>query len=187
MVIQTRISNEAHERLALAEPNVKWELHNGLLREQPGMTYAHNSLAFRLGVALYVQLDQVAYEVRVDAGRVRRPGSTYLIPDVFVFPRELARSFVDRDDLLEVYDQPLPLVVEVWSPSTGAYDVQEKLGICQQRGDREIWDIHPYERRLTAWRRQPDGNYNESTFTEGGIEPIALPNVTIDLTALYNG
>jgi Uma2 family endonuclease len=186
MAIETRISNDAYERLALAEPDRKWELYDGVLREKPGMTYAHNSIGFKLGVQLYLQLDRSAYEVRIEAGRVHRPGSTYFIPDVFVFPKEMARHFVERDDVLEVYDQPLPLVVEIWSRSTGDYEVREKLAVYKQRGDLEIWYIRPYERTLTAWRRQPDGGYDESIVREETISPVALPDVTIDLKAMYD-
>ena len=75
------------------------------------------------------------------------------------FQRALVTPLLDQHDVLEVYDQPLPLVVEVWSRSTGDYDVEEKLAVYQQRGDLEIWRIHPYERTLTAWRRLPDGSY----------------------------
>ena len=38
---RTRISGETYERLALAEPDRKWELRDGVLREKPGMTAAH--------------------------------------------------------------------------------------------------------------------------------------------------
>jgi Uma2 family endonuclease len=187
MVIETRISNEAYERLALAEHDRKWELRDGVLREKPPMTSEHNWLALLLAHQLLQQLDLSIYQARVNSGRVRRPGSTYFIPDVFVLLAECARPLRHRADLLEVYDQPMPLVVEVWSPSTRDYDIEEKLAIYKQRGDLEIWRIHPYERRLTAWRRQPDGSYDEETFGEGMIEPVALPTVTIDLTALYDG
>jgi hypothetical protein len=44
MAIETRISNEAYERLALAEPDVKWELWDGVRREKPAMTDAHDWL-----------------------------------------------------------------------------------------------------------------------------------------------
>ena len=92
----------------------------------------------------------------------------------------------DLHDVLEVYDQPLPLVVEVWSRSTGDYDVEEKLAVYQQRGDLEIWRIHPYERTLTAWRRQPDGSFEQSVHHDGIISPAALPSVEIDLAALFD-
>ena len=45
MAIETRISGETYERLALAKPDRKWELRDGVLREKPGMTAAHNELA----------------------------------------------------------------------------------------------------------------------------------------------
>jgi Uma2 family endonuclease len=59
---------------------------------------------------------------------------------------------------LEYYEQPLPLVVEVWSPSTGEYDIDSKLPEYQARGDKEIWRLHPYERTVRSWQRQPDGS-----------------------------
>ena len=78
-------------------------------------------------------------------------------------------------------------MVEVWSPSTGAYDVETKLQGYRERGDAEIWFIHPYERTLTAWRRQPDGSYAEETY-RGGLVPVAsLPGVVIDFDALLDG
>lgn len=187
MAIDTRITNNAYERLALDEPDRKWELWNGHLREKPGMTYAHNEVAYYLGFMLGTQLDRSAYRVRVDAGRVHRPGSTYFIPDVFVFPTELITPRLRRDDVLEVYDQPLPLVVEVWSRSTGVYDITEKLAIYRQRGDHEIWLLHPYERTLTAWRRQPDGGYAEDLYRGGIVPVVSLPGVTIDFDALLDG
>ena len=92
-----------------------------------------------------------------------------------------------RDDVLEVYDQPLPFVAEVWSRSTGDYDIAVKLAVYQQRGDLEIWYMHPYERTLTARRRQSDGSYSEDRYTGGVVPVLSLPGVTIDLDALLDG
>ena len=186
MAIETRISGEAYERLALAEPDRKWELRDGVLREKPGMTAAHNELTVTLGYMLLSQLDRAAYRVRVDAGRLQRPGATYFIPDVFVVPTAYVIPLLGQQDVLEVYDQPLPLVVELWSRSTGEYDLEEKLSIYQQRGDLEIWRIHPYERTLTAWRCLPDGSYDETIYRNGVVSSMALPGVEIDLAALFS-
>ena len=185
MAIETRISNEAYERLALSETDRKWELWDGVPRAKPGMTAAHNYIAFYLGHSLASQLDRSDYQVRVEAGRVRRPESTYFIPDVFVVPTAYVTPLLELR-VLEAYSQPLPLVAEVWSPTTGDYDITEKLRTYQQRGDDEIWFIHPYERTLTAWRRQPDGSYEETVYREGIVHPIALPGVEIDLNALFD-
>jgi Uma2 family endonuclease len=185
MAIETRISGEAYERLALAEPDRKWELRDGVLREKPGMTAAHNWLEIKLGYMLMSQLDWSVFQVRVNAGRVHRPEATYFIPDVFVVPMALAALLLDLQDLLEDYAQPLPLVVEVRSRSTGDYDFEEKPSVSQQRGDLKIWRIHPYERTVTAWRRLSDGNYEKTIYCEGIVRPTALPGVEIDLAALF--
>src|SRR4051812_17866822 len=111
MVIETRISEETYQQLALSEPDRKWELRDGVLREKPAMTSAHNWLGIRLGYALLSQLDWAAYQVRIDSARVHRPGATHFIPDVFLVPTAFVTPLLDRPDILEVFDQPLPLVV----------------------------------------------------------------------------
>lgn len=186
MVIETRVSGETYERLALQVSDRKWELWDGVLREKPGMTFAHHDIANELGFQLRMQLDRAEFRVRVDTSRVHRPSSTYFVPDVVVVPLAYAPAQRSQSRRLEVYDQPLPLIVEVWSPSTGDYDIQDKLAVYQERGDAEIWFIHPFDRTLTAWRRQPDGRYDEAVYTEGIVRPIALPGVSIDLAVLFD-
>jgi Uma2 family endonuclease len=161
-------------------------LRDGYLREKPAMTFDHNWLATKLAHMLLSQLDWSQFQARVNSGRVRRPSATYYIPDVFVLPRELGESLQNRWDVLEVYDKPLPLVVEIWSRSTGDYDVSEKLETYKQRGDLEIWFIHPFERTLTAWVCQPDGSYVETIHREGIVYPAALSDVAIDLAKLFD-
>lgn len=117
---------------------------------------------------------------------VRGSPERYYIPDVFVVPMSLVRPHRGRSDVLEVYEAPLPLVVEVWSPSTGDYDVDAKLPEYQRRGDLEMWRVQPYERTLTAWRRQAGGTYSETLYTAGTAQPVALPSVEIDLGSLFD-
>jgi Uma2 family endonuclease len=179
------ISERTFQQIALEDPEGHWELYCGQLRSKPGMTFAHNQTGIWLTVQLARQLDTRRYRVRSNAGHVRRSAENYFIPDVFVFPLELAESFRERRDVLEWYAAPLPLVVEIWSPSTGGYDVDVKIEEYKRRGDIEIWLLHPFDRTLTAWRRQPDGSYSELHFTGGSVQPIALPGVTIDLDALF--
>jgi len=180
------VSGQTFEQLALEDPEGHWELHCGQLRKKPPMTFEHNEVADELHSRLKEQLDRNRFRVRLGMGHVRRSAENYYIPDVFVIPIELTRPLRGRRDVLEAYDAPLPLVVEIWSPSTGDYDVDTKLSEYQRRGDFEIWRIHPFDRTLTAWRRQPDGSYTESHFAGGTVQPVALPNVTIDLDALFD-
>jgi Uma2 family endonuclease len=179
------VTQKTYQRIALEDPEGHWELHRGRLREKPSMSYDHNFTMNSLGRQLLTQLDPAEFQVRINSGRVRRTDETYYIPDIFVFPPALARPLRGRADILETYDAPLPLVVEIWSRSTGNYDVDEKLPEYQRRGDLEIWRLHPFKRTLTVWRRQPDGIYAETIFHGGRIQPVALPGVTIDLDALF--
>jgi len=99
---------------------------------------------------------------------------------------ERLRARSERPGELEIYGAPMPLVVEVWSPSTGEYDLHTKIPEYQRRGDRESWLIHPYERWLRAWRCQPDGSYVEILFSgDDTVDLIALPGVRIELAQLF--
>lgn len=184
MAVTQRISEQAYQELVLSEPVETWELHDGQLVEKPGMSWDHDEVVIMLGHLLVSQLDRRRFRVRVE-GRVRRPGTIFR-PDVFVVPTAYGDEFRGRPGVLAIFSRPLPLVVEVWSRSTGTYDVDAKLPVYMQRGDLEIWRIHPFERTLTAWRRQPDGTYSETLYREGVVRPVALPDVTIDLAELFD-
>jgi Uma2 family endonuclease len=178
------VSEKTFRQVALEDPEGQWELYCGRLRSKPGMTAEHNDLALELGYLLRHQLPRGQFRVRINAGYVRRSEANYYIPDVTVVPTEAERE--QRGTCkLEVYSVPLPLVVEIWSPSTGGYDAREKLPEYQARGDQEIWFLHPYERTLTVWRRRPDGHYTEIVYRGGTVQPTALPGVSIDLDTLF--
>jgi Uma2 family endonuclease len=181
------VSERTYEQLALEDPEGKWELWCGELRRKPSMTAAHNQTARILGFWLQQQLPLDQFEVSVDAARARRPVTNSYIPDVMVIPAPyVERMQHEQPDALEAYMDPLPLVVEVWSPSTGEYDATEKLADYKQRGDAEIWLLRPGDRTLIAWVRRSDGAYVEQVYRGGIVRPSALPNVTIDLDALFD-
>lgn len=183
MPVEQLISEEAYLRFVLSGVEGSWELHDGRLVEKPAMTFRHGQIPMLLGHFLLSQLDRAQFQV-VSELRVRRSSATVFVPDLMVVPAAYSEEIRDRP-VLAIFSDPLPLVVEVWSPSTGDYDVDAKLPVYQQRGDLEIWRIHPYERTLTAWRRLPDGSYEEAVFSEGVVHPVALPSVGIDLAALF--
>ncbi|MGH2610849.1 MAG: Uma2 family endonuclease [Tepidiformaceae bacterium] len=178
------VSPATYEQLALEDDDTKWELVCGQLRAKPPMTHAHNSVARWLQFQLQAQLPFERFEVSQDSTRVLLPNGTYYVPDVVVIPHHLVAARIP-DRQLEAYREPLPLIVEVWSRTTGSYDVETKLADYQARGDLEIWRIHPYEKTLTTWVRQPDGNYAERLYSDGFVRCPALPGVRIDLDALF--
>ena len=183
MAVAQRMSEEAYQQFVLSGVQGNWELHDGRLVAKPGMTFRHGQIPMLLGHFLLSQLDRDAYEV-VSELRVRESSATVFMPDLMVVPAAYSEEIRDQP-VLAIFSDPLPLVVEVWSPSTGEYDVDAKVPVYQQRGDLEIWRIHHCERTLTAWRRQPDGSYQETVHRGGIVTPVALPGVEIDLDTLF--
>ena len=184
MAVVQRVDAATYERLAVREAYRFVELRDGALVEKPPVTFRHARTIQRLGRDLTGQLDPDDHLVFVESVRLRA-GGAYLIPDVVVVPTDIERAHVDRDpNRLAVYGEPMPLVVEVWLPSTGAYDVRAKLPLYQARGDREIRFVHPPERTLTAWARRDDGSYAEAIHVGGLVEATTLSGIRIDLAAL---
>lgn len=179
------LRQETYEQVALDDPASQWELHCGVLRRKPGMTFEHNQVARVLGYRLQSQLPMNRFVVSVNTGRARHGEHSAFIPDVMVIPVELMPKFASHPGGLESYSDPLPLVVEVWSPSTGEYDVETKFPVYRAHGHAEIWRIHPYERVATIWRRRADGSYDESRLIEGDLVPVALPGVRIPFAELF--
>ena len=179
------MSEAAYRRFALSDPNGQWELHRGQLREKPGMSVEHGHVMILLIEFLLGQLDRNEYWLRANHARLRRSASNYYVPDIAVIPAAIEQALRLRPDSLDAYAEPLPLVIEIWSPSTGDYDLREKVGEYQRRGDLEIWLIHPYDRTLMAWSRLPGGGYAERHFHQGIARPSSLPQVEIDLDALF--
>lgn len=179
------VSEETYRRVALEDPEGHWELHCGRLVRKPAMTAEHNLVARSLWRMLDRHLSPDAPVVMHDDGRLRRIEGHYFVPDIAVVPRAYMQRLLADPATFEAYDEPVPLVVEVWSPSTGPYDVETKLPEYQRRGDAEIWFLHPYQKTLTAWRQQPDHTYGETIYRGGVVHPVALPDVSIDLDALF--
>lgn len=178
------VSEATYERVALEDPDNTWELVCGRLRRKPDMTQEHNDVARLLGYYLQAQLDLGSWTVIVNLSRTRLRAGSYFVPDVAVVPEQLRRAQAGTRTL-ETYDDPLPFVAEVWSPSTGEYEVTEQLAGYRSRGDLEIWLLHPYERTVTAWRRQPDDSYLEASYATGTVPVASLPGVSIELARIF--
>ena len=132
------MSEETYRRFALSDPQGQWELQRGQLRQKPGMSVEHGDVMMHLVELLHNQLDRNVFRVRAHHARLRRSADTYYVPDVAVIPTAIVQALREHPGSLDAYADPLPLVVEIWSPSTRGYDINEKLPDYQQRGDLEI-------------------------------------------------
>lgn len=187
MAVINRISEQEYRELALHDTDHLWELWGGVLVEKPSMSMRHDNTSFRLGHFLQSQLDWREFRVNVNGGKTRRSARTYFIPDVVVIPAAFQMPFEDDPRAFNAFAEPLPFVAEIWSRTTGDYDIAAKLPAYRERGDLEIWYLRPYERTLTVWRKQPGGGYAEAIYRESIVPVSSLPGVSIDLDALLDG
>jgi len=149
------------------------------------MSVGHERVIHRLGGQLWPQLEESPFELRLSAGRVRVDSRTYYLPDLAIVPIVGPDTMQGLCYELEVFRDPLPLVIEAWSPSTGGYDIDRKLPAYQARGDIEIWRLHPFDLVVHGWRRQADGTYTEFSQRTGTVRLIALADVVVDLDKLF--
>lgn len=148
------------------------------------MSSTHEDIGAYLSQLLQSQLDRKEWRLSVNGAKTRISGSTYFIPDVVVVPAASVIEFRDDPHHLAAHAEPLPLVVEVWSRPTGTYDFERKPTSYRERGDLEIWYIHPYHRTLTVWRLLQNGTYSTHLFTGGKVAVSSLPGGEIGLDAL---
>jgi Uma2 family endonuclease len=182
------VTMKTFERVALEDPEGMWELHDGcLISKADAMTLEHNDVLLTMMRELMRQLDPDEFEVRPNISRLRYSDQAAYMPDLVVIPRvTIDQARATRARRLESFDEPMALVVEVWSPSTGRLDLRAKLPRYQARGHAEIWLIHPRERTLDAWVRQPDGSYAHARHgAVDTITPAALPGVRIELGRVF--
>jgi Uma2 family endonuclease len=184
MAVVTQLSEQEYRELALGDDDRVWELWDGVPVKKPPMSMRHDDIAAYLGHQLMNQLDRKVYRVNINGGKTRYTARNFLVPDVVVIPAALKRPFGDDPDAFNAFAEPFPLVVEIWSRTTGGYDIAAKLPIYRARGDLEIWFLHPTERTLTVWRRQPDGSYEEAVYTGGIVPIVSLPGSSVDLDDL---
>ena len=114
MTIAHHLSEAEYERFVFAHLDHTWELVEGQLREKPGMSWEHDDIVSLLGHLLQLQLDRSEFRVRIYS-RIRRPPGNVFVPDLLVVPTQFGDEFRGRPGVLATFNQPLPLVVEVWS------------------------------------------------------------------------
>lgn len=179
-VTQQILESTAHDNF-----EGRWELHDGKLREKPVMSHVHNEVMFELGHQIRVQLDPDVYLVRANMGRLRLASDTAYIPDVFVVPRSAVDEQGADSPSLEMFSVPALLVVEVWSPSTSQYDIDQKIPRYAMHGDQEIWRVDPRNHPIEVWVRAKDGSYDHRVQQGGTLTPAWLPGVRIDFDPIF--
>jgi len=75
------------------------------------------------------------------------------------------------------------LIVEILSPSTRKYDLNDKFNIYEASGVKEYWVVSPDSKDVNVFILQPDGRYDEGTLYELK-QPREIPVQTLPGLAL---
>lgn len=142
MAVANRISEQEYRALALADADHLWERWDGVPREKPLLSMKHDNVSFYLGLVLANQLDRGVYRVDANGGKTRLSSRNYYIPDVVVIPAAYQTPFEHDPRAFNAHADPLPLV-EIWSLTTGHYDVATKLPGYRERGTRRSGSSTP--------------------------------------------
>ncbi len=167
----------------------RWELIDGVAYNMiPAPTRLHQEVSRELLrqfanhlLGKRCQVYDAPFDVRLPApGESDTAASTVVQPDLVVV--------CDHAKLDEQGCKGAPdLVVEILSPATAAKDLKEKFVLYERVGVVEYWIVHPVEKAVTIYRRDPEGLYGRpSVYTAGDRIPVAfLPELEIDLATVF--
>jgi Uma2 family endonuclease len=80
------------------------------------------------------------------------------------------------------------MIVEVLSPSTRKYDLNDKYALYEASKVKEYWVIQPIEKDVMVFLLQEDGTYaKERLYVDKAKIPVqTLPGLEIDLEELFS-
>jgi Uma2 family endonuclease len=136
---------------ALPDDGNRYEVVHGELLVTPAPRLWHQKVVGRLytGLALYLQREPVGEVLHAPAD-ISWGRDVLVQPDVFVVPREEARSLVWADI------RTLLLAAEVLSPSSLRADRFTKRHLYQERSVQTYWVVDGDERVVEVWTPQTE-------------------------------
>jgi Uma2 family endonuclease len=121
-------------------PDLDKEYRDGELVERSLPTYPHGKTQLRIGMFFAALPKTLALHACVETRMKIRTG-LYLIPDVAIFQRE---------EPLDVPEQPPLVAIEILSPDDRLTDVSKKLEEYRAWGVPDAWAVDPVAKRFYA-------------------------------------
>lgn len=180
MVQTVPLTVDDYERMT-ADTDTRYELIDGVLIEMPAPTVVHQRMLRRY------------FRLLDDHVEERQLGEIFFAPvDVELSPYDVVQPdlvFVSTAKSGIVTDKRIAgtpdLVVEASSPSSIVRDQIRKHRLYRDFGVAEYWFIDIPERTHTTWVLTK-GQYEElSANADGRARSIVLPDLQIDVTALF--
>jgi Uma2 family endonuclease len=167
------------------------ELINGFIRIMSSPATTHAEVANDLNVTLYnfvkrrsgkCKVFVAPFDVRLPKNGEKDDDKIFSVvqPDIVVV---CDPSKIDEKGCLGAPD----MVVEVLSPSTRKYDLNDKFNLYEASGVKEYWTVAPADKDVTVFLLQEDGRYAEGVIYRSGAKiPVqTLPGLEVDTDELF--
>ncbi len=167
------------ERKALT----KSEYRNGQIVAMPGASRKHNLITVNISSGLHFQLQERTCEVYTNDMRVKvSTAGLYTYPDVVVVCDEPRFENKQFDTLLNP-----TVLVEVLSPSTEAYDRDEKFASYQKLDSLQEYVLVSQDRvRVEHYLRKPAARWELTEFRSlGDVLRLVSIRCELSLYAIY--
>jgi Uma2 family endonuclease len=149
------------------------QLINNIIIMSPSPAYEHQQIA----KLIFRQLDKY-----VDSNKL---GEAYFAPfDVYLGKRNVYQPdilFISKERMNIIKDGKIKgapdLIIEILSPSTAKFDIEDKKAVYEQYGVKEYWIVEPESKAVSGFTLT-NQEYSELESTKGTIQS-ALLNLTI--------
>ena len=172
---------EEYASLPEPEDGYTCELVRGMVVREPGPSWSHRLLQFKLGKRLDAWIEEAGQgEVGLEGDCILSENpDTVRIPDVAVL---LRRRSTDNEPGGWVRGAP-DIAVEVLSPSNTPRQMRERMDDYFGAGALRVWIVDPTAQTVVIHR--PDGT--SMLFKDGDCleDPEILPGFVLDVTELF--
>ncbi|MDL2305570.1 Uma2 family endonuclease [Bacteroides sp. OttesenSCG-928-D19] len=162
-----------------------------LMSPAPTLTHAQVSGNVFVSFRSYIKKNKgkckaftAPFDVRLPNSKEAADDKIYTVvqPDICIICDE---SKLDMRGCLGAPD----MIVEILSPSTQKYDLNDKFNIYEASGVKEYWVISPKEKAVNVFILQDDGRYDKGSVYElGGKEDVpvqTLQGLTLTLNEIF--
>ncbi len=172
---------EEYASLPELEDGYTCELVRGMVVREPGPSWSHRLLQFKLGRCLHAWIEEAGQgEVGLEGDCIlsENPG-TVRIPDVAVL---LRRRSTDNEPGGWVRGAP-DIAVEVLSPSNTPRQMRERMDDYFGAGALRVWIVDPTAQTVVIHR--PDGNSMLFKDRDRLEDSEVLPGFVLDIAELF--
>lgn len=136
----------------------------------PSPSVKHQEILNKINTLLYVYVDK------------NRIGQVLTAPmDVYLdqknaFQPDIIFVSNDQSEIMKedgIYGAPA-LIIEILSPATAKYDLEEKKDVYERCGVREYWVVDPADKTVQGFFLKDDGHFEESEKNKGVFQSLLL-------------